>query len=177
MTDGFCMQGIPLAARSLRRAFHQGDDLEARRDMSLAALFSGLALANAGLGVVHGFAAPVGGRFPAPHGAVCAAILPHGMEINLRALRARMPDSEPLRRYQAVARILTGNPAASAEDGIAWVRDVCRELEIPPLKAYGIREQDVTLLVAEAARASSTKANPIVLTLEELTGTLMRSMN
>jgi alcohol dehydrogenase class IV len=76
VTDGFCVQGIPLAARSLRRAFHHGNDLEARRDMSLAALFSGLALANAGLGVVHGFAAPWAEGFRRPHGAVCAAILP-----------------------------------------------------------------------------------------------------
>jgi alcohol dehydrogenase class IV len=177
VTDGFCMQGIPLAARSLRRAFHHRTDLDARRDMSLAALFSGLALANAGLGVVHGFATPLGGRFPAPHGAVCAAILPHGMEINLRALRARMPQSDVQRRYQDVARILTGQPTASAEDGIAWVREVCRELEIPPLKAYGISEQDVPILVEEAARASSMKANPLVLTSEELQEVLTQSID
>jgi alcohol dehydrogenase class IV len=177
VTDGFSMQGIPLAARSLRQAFHHGDDLSARRDMSLVALFSGLALANAGLGVVHGFAAPLGGRFLAPHGAVCAAILPHGMEINLRALRARMPESDVLRRYQEVARILTGKPTASAEDGIAWVRDVCRELEIPPLKAYGIGEECVPILVEEAARASSMKANPLVLTLEELQEVLTQSID
>jgi alcohol dehydrogenase class IV len=145
--------------------------------MSLAALLSGLALANAGLGVIHGFAAPLGGRFDAPHGAVCAAILPHGMEINLRALRARVPQSDASRRYQDVARILTGNPAASAEDGIAWVNEIVRELEIPALNAYGIGEKDVPILVAEAARTSSTKANPLVLTQEELTEVLTHSMN
>lgn len=177
ITDGFCLQGIPLVARSLRQAFHHGDDVAARSDMSLAALFSGLALANAGLGVIHGFAAPLGGRFDAPHGAVCAAILPHGMEINLRALRARVPQSDALRRYKDVARILTGNPAASAEDGIAWVNEIVRELEIPALNAYGIGEKDVPILVAEAARASSTKANPLVLTPEELTEVLTHSMN
>ena len=80
----------------------------AREDMSVAALFGGLALANAGLGAVHGFAGPVGGMFPAPHGAVCAALLPHVMEMNLRALRARQPASETLPRYEEVARILTG---------------------------------------------------------------------
>ncbi len=168
MTDGFCVQGIPLPARSLRRAFHQGDDPEARRDMSLAALLSGLALANAGLGVVHGFAAPLGGRFPAPHGAVCAAILPYGMQINLRALRARAPQSAALRRYQEVARLLTGRPDANAEDGITWVREICRELEIPPLKAYGVGEPDVASLIAEAGKASSMKGNPLALTPEEL---------
>jgi len=176
VTDGFCVQGIPLAARSLRRAFHQGHDREARHDMSLAALFSGLALANAGLGVIHGFAAPFGGRFPAPHGAICAAILPYGMEMNLRALRARAPQSVALRRYQEVASMLTGRGDASAEDGIAWTREICRELEIPPLKAYGIGEQHVPDLIAEAARASSMKANPLPLTPEELAEVLELSI-
>lgn len=176
MTDGFCLQGIPLAARSLRRAFHHGNDPEARRDMSLAALFSGLALANAGLGVVHGFAAPLGGRFPAPHGAICAAILPYGMEINLRALRARAPQSDALGRYQEVARMLTGRPDANAEDVIPWVLELCQDLEIPPLKAYGIGEQDVPELIADAAKASSMKGNPLALTPEELGEILTRSM-
>jgi alcohol dehydrogenase class IV len=176
MTDGFCVQGIPLVARSLRRAFHQYHDPDARRDMSLAALFSGLALANAGLGVVHGFAAPLGGRFAAPHGALCAALLPYGMEINLRALRARAPQSGALDRYQEVASMLTGQTDATAEDGIVWAWEICQELEIPPLKAYGLGEQDVPELIAEAARASSMKANPIVLTPEELSEVLRWAM-
>jgi len=176
VTDGFCVRGIPLAARSLRRAFQEGTNPEARRDMSLAALFGGLALANAGLGVVHGFAAPLGGKFPAPHGAICAAILPYGMEINLRALRARAPQNEALRRYQEVARLLTGRADATAEDGIAWTRAICQDLEIPPLKAYGIGEQDVAALIPEAAKASSMKGNPLALTPEELLEVLMRSI-
>jgi alcohol dehydrogenase class IV len=176
VTDGFCVRGIPLAARSLRRAFHHGHESEARHDMSLAALLSGLALANAGLGVVHGFAAPLGGRFPAPHGAICAAILPYGMEINLRALRARDPQSIALRRYQEVGRMLTGWPGATAEDGITWTREICQELEIPPLKTYGMGEQDVPALIAEAAKASSMKGNPLALTPEELGEVLTRAM-
>jgi alcohol dehydrogenase class IV len=176
ITDGFCVQGVLLVARSLRRAFHYGQELEARRDMSLAALLSGLALANAGLGVIHGFAAPLGGRFAAPHGAICAAILPHGMEINLRALRARAPQSEALRRYQDVARLLTGRGDATAEDGITWAREICRELEIPPLQAYGVGEQDVPALVAEAAKASSMKGNPVALTQEELSEVLTKAV-
>ena len=176
VTDGFCVSGIPLAARSLRRAFHHGDDREARRDMSLAALFSGLALANAGLGVVHGFAAPLGGRFPAPHGAICAAILPYGIEINLRALRARAPNHEALGRYQEVARMLTLRGEASAEDAIRWTREICREFEIPPLKSYGMRAQDVPALIVEAAKASSMKGNPLPLTPEELGEVLTRAV-
>jgi alcohol dehydrogenase class IV len=176
VTDGLCVQGIQLVARSLRRAFHHGEQPEPRRDMALAALLSGMVLANAGLGVVHGFAAPLGGRFQAPHGAVCAAMLPSGMEGNLRALRERDPRSVALRRYEEIARLLTGRPAATADDGVAWARDICAEFEIPPLTVYGVSEQDVAGLVEESARTSSMKGNPLVLTPEELREILLRSI-
>jgi len=176
VTDGFCVQGIVLAARSLRRAFHHGEEPEPRRDMALAALFSGMALANAGLGVVHGFAAPLGGRYHAPHGAICAAILPYGMEMNLRALRARDPESIALRRYEEVARMLTGRPGATAEDGISWAREICREFGIPALSVYGVGEKDVPRLVEESAKTNSMKGNPLVLSPEELGEVLRRAI-
>ncbi len=131
MTDALCLRGMRLAAGALVRAWRDGGDREARRDMALASLFGGLALANAGLGAVHGFAAPVGGMFPAPHGAVCAALLPHAMEINIRALRSRASGGDALARYTEVARTLTGDAGARAEDGAVWVSGLCRELEIP----------------------------------------------
>ena len=74
MTDGLCVEGIRHAARSLRVAYNDGKNKSARADMAVASLFGGLALANAGLGAVHGFAGPIGGSFPAPHGAICAAL-------------------------------------------------------------------------------------------------------
>jgi alcohol dehydrogenase class IV len=168
LTDGFCLEGLRRISRSLRRAYHAGSDITAREDMSLASLLGGLALANAGLGVVHGFAAPVGGMFPAPHGAICAALLPHGMRINIRASHARAPESDTLRRYETVARLLTGRPDAAAEDGVEWVRQLCQELQIPPLSSYGIQERDVPILVEKASSASSTKGNPLTLTMDEL---------
>lgn len=168
LTDGFCLEGLPRVARSLRRAYQDGHNAEARQDMSLAALASGLALANAGLGIVHGFAGPLGGMIPAPHGAVVAALLPPGMEVNLRTLRARAPGSEALRRYESVARLLTERPDATAEEGVEWVAGLCRELKIAPLRSYGVREEDVPELVEKASKASSTKGNPIALTPEEL---------
>ena len=136
--------------------------------MALASLLGGLALANAGLGAVHGFAAPVGGMFDAPHGALCAALLAPVMETNIRALRARAPQSEALRRYDVVAQLLTGNPAARADEGVEWVKHTCAELKIPPLAAYGIGPDDTSTVVEKAARASSMKGNPIVLTADEL---------
>ena len=176
LTDGFCLEGIKRVSRSLRRAYHDGKDAEARADMSLAALLSGLCLANAGLGVVHGFAGPIGGMFPAPHGAVCAALLPHGMEANVRALRSRTPASDALRRYDEVARVLTARPDAGAEDGVHWVEEICRELEIPPLRTYGITDRDIPILIDKASQASSMKANPIALLPDELHEVLEQSL-
>jgi alcohol dehydrogenase class IV len=176
LTDGFCLEGLPRIRRSLHRAYHHGDDIEARTDMALASLLGGLSLANAALGIVHGFAAPIGGMFPVPHGAVCAALLPSGMSVNIRALRRRAPESESLRRYEMVARILTNRQDASPEDGSRWVSELCRELKVAPLESYGIGESHIPVLVEKASRASSTKGNPIVLTAGELGEILMESL-
>jgi alcohol dehydrogenase class IV len=176
ITDGFCIEGMRRVARSLRRACEQGDDLNAREDMALASLFGGLSLANAGLGAVHGFAAPIGGMFHAPHGAVCAALLPHVTEVNLRALQERRSDSEALFRYDSAAKILTGSEKATAVDGIRWIVELCKALQIAGLRAYGITQADIEALVEEAAKASSMKVNPIVLTREELTEALQEAL-
>ncbi len=168
LMDAICVDGIRHVAGALRRAYHNGTDRDARCDMALASLFGGLALANAGLGVVHGFAAPLGGSWKAPHGALCAALLPHGMAANVAALRARAPQHPALERYTAIARLLTGLNEASAEDGIDWVRALCVELKVPPLRAWGITEADLPGVVEKAARASSMQANPLQLTGEEL---------
>jgi alcohol dehydrogenase class IV len=168
MTDMFCVEGMRRAAVALPRVWTNPDDREARAGMSFASLLGGLSLANAGLGAVHGFAAPLGGMFPAPHGAACAAVLPYAMETNVRALRLRDPESPALARFHEIGRLLTANPHASAEDGVSWIRDLCRKLEIPPLRAYGVTPHDIPALVEKAARASSMKANPLVLTPQEL---------
>jgi alcohol dehydrogenase class IV len=176
MTDGLCVDGIRRAAQSLQVAFNDGQNKPAREDMAAASLFGGLALANAGLGAVHGFAGPIGGSFPAPHGAICAALLPHVMCANIQALRQRAPDSEALRRYDEVARLLTGNAPAAADAGVEWVRQLVTDLQIPPLGIYGIKLEHVAELVKKAMQASSLKANPIALTPEELAETLRQAL-
>jgi alcohol dehydrogenase class IV len=176
MTDMFCVDGMRRVAASLSRAYHHGDDVQARESMSFASLLGGLALANAGLGAVHGFAAPLGGMFDAPHGSVCAALLPVAMEINVRALRGREPDGDALRRYAHVAEILTGEPGATPERGVAWVRELCAELNIPTLTTYGVTTDAVPELVAKAAKASSMKGNPLPLTDAEMTELVTRAL-
>ena len=176
MTDLFSLDGMRCAAQSLERAFLDGSDREARAGMCRASLLGGMSLANAGLGAVHGFAAPIGGMFQAPHGSVCAALLPHVMEANIRALQARQPEGEALRRCQRVARVLTGDAAARAEDGVEWVRGICARLRIPSLGTYGIGPPDVSTLVEKARQASSMKGNPIELTAEELRDVLGRAL-
>src|ERR1017187_3311404 len=172
MTDALCVEGIRRAARSLSVAFSKGQDKDAREDMAVASLFGGLALANAGLGAVHGFAGPIGGSFSAPHGAICAALLPHVMAMNLRALRRRDPHGAALFRYEEAAWWLTGDSKAKADDGVKWVRALVTDLKVPRLGSFGIQPTHIADLVIKAAKASSMKTNPIVLTPEELTETL-----
>ena len=176
MTDGFCLDGIRRVAISLPRAYANDGDREARTGMAYASLLGGLALANAGLGVVHGFAAPIGGMFGAPHGAICAALLAEGMRTNIRALRKRAPAGGSIGRYREIASIVTGDREASPEDGAAWVEALVHRLSVPGIATWGIRDCDVPELVAKAERASSMKANPIVLTASELTAVLEQSL-
>jgi alcohol dehydrogenase class IV len=166
LTDSLCREGMARAARSLRAACAEGDDLAAREDICVASLFSGLALANAKLGAVHGIGGPFGGMFPgAPHGAVCARLLPAACALNVRLLEERGGDAS---RFAEVARILTGNPAAAPADGVAWVEELCAELEVPPLSQWGFAESDFDDLAERAARASSMKGNPLELSPDEI---------
>ena len=168
LTDAVCREGMRRVARSLRRAHEDGDDIEAREDMAIVSLFGGLALANAKLGAAHGFAGPAGGMFPAPHGAICARVLPDVMAANVWALQQRDPDNPALRRYDEIAAILTGRRNADAVEGVVWVRDLCKALNVPPLSQYGMTAGDIPTLVEKAAKSSSMQGNPIKLTPDEM---------
>ncbi|WP_406694318.1 iron-containing alcohol dehydrogenase [Singulisphaera sp. Ch08] len=166
-TDGVCREGLARAARSLPLAYHDGSDLAAREDMALAALFSGIALANARLGAVHGFAGVLGGATGHPHGALCARLLPFVMEANIRAVSER-GDPATLQRYIEIARTLTGDASATLRDGVTRVHELCAELKIPPLREAGLSVADCSRLIPLAQRASSMKGNPVTLLDSEL---------
>jgi alcohol dehydrogenase class IV len=176
ITDAICREGMARTARSLRRAYADGNDTDARADMSLASLFGGLALANAGLGAVHGFAGPLGGMFRAPHGAICGRLLPHVMAANIHALGNREPDNPALRRYQEAARLLSARPEATASDGAAWVAELAEELAVPPLSQYGMTADDIPAAVERAAKASSMKGNPVSLTSGQMQDILAKAL-
>ncbi len=175
LTDALCREGIRRAAGSLERAVADGSDLDARSDLALAALFSGLALANAGLGAVHGFAAPLGGRHRAPHGAVCAALLAPVWQANLAAVRDA-GDTPTLAKFREAAVLLTGDPAATPEQGTACLSGLTARLRIPGLAAHGLRESDLAEVVRQAAAASSMKGNPVPLGPEVLQAILRRAL-
>jgi len=175
-TDALCTTGLKHAAVSLARAFHAGGDARAREGMALASLFSGLALANAGLGAVHGLAGPMGGMFAAAHGNLCAALLPSVMSVNVTALEARLPTSPALKRYREVASILTGQAEARIEEGVAWVSDLCQQLNVPGLSSYGVTTKDFPAIVEKSLFASSMRGNPVELTKKEVVRVLELSM-
>ena len=176
MADVFCREGMQRVSRCLVPVFSDGENRAARESMSFASLLGGLALANAGLGVIHGFAGVLGGMLGAPHGALCAALLPHGIAINIRALRKRTPEHVALQKYSEVARILMGDSEAEAEDSTLWVSALCDQLRVAPLRSHGLKHSQIPELVEKTEKASSTKANPIALTSEELTEIAERAL-
>jgi alcohol dehydrogenase class IV len=176
LSDALCLAGIRHAAGALGRAVRRGDDVDAREAMAIASLFGGLALSNSGLGAVHGLAGPLGGMLGAPHGALCAVLVPGVVQANSRALAARDPDHPSRPRLDEVARILTGRASATAEDGAVWLRDAAREFGMPGLAAYGLPATSIPDVINRGRRANSMKANPIDLTTEELAAVLDAAM-
>lgn len=177
-TDALAREGIRRSARSLARAAAQGlaDDAAGRDDLAVASLFGGLCLANSGLGAVHGFAAVLGARYRAPHGAVCGALLPAVVATNLSALRAREPEHPALGRIGEIAGLLTGSRDARADDAAPWLWRLRSDLDVPGLAGYGVAESDIPSLVEQGRKASSMKGNPLVLQDAELAAILTASL-
>jgi len=168
VTDCLCREGLYRVGRSLRQAWLNGDDLDAREDMSLAALFSGMALANAGLGAVHGFAAVIGGMTEIPHGIVCARLLYPVLRVNLERLRKTDGTSSILQKFHEMGRILTGNSGAHAEEGLEWIRLLCTEFCLLSLGPAGLRDKDFTTIAAMAQQSNSMRGNPVELSQGDL---------
>ena len=176
ITDAFAKEGLTRAARSLKKAYDQGDDIDAREDMAITSLFGGISLANAKLGAVHGFAGVLGGMFPIPHGVVCARLLPFVTRKNIEVLNARDPQNPAVKRYEDVAQLLTGNPKAKAMDGVTWLEELCKHLDVAPLSHFGVKEEHFEEIINKSMKASSMKGNPIELTFDELKDILQQAL-
>jgi alcohol dehydrogenase class IV len=183
MTDALAAEGIRLAARSLRKAVADGSDLAAREDMALAALFSGITLSNAGLGAVHGFAAPLGANFPVPHGVVCARLLSPVIAANTQALRQQSPDHPALLRYETIGYELESlefRHTHTVQDPFslltAWTSGLVQEFDIPPLSRYGLTESHIPEIVSLAKKSSSMRYNPIPLADDALANILRSAL-
>ena len=176
LTDGLAREGLRRAAAGLRAAYADGSDLGARADMAMCSLLGGIALANAKLGAVHGLAGVIGGTADVPHGMACAALLAPVVEANVRVLRSGRPGGPDLDRYTEAARLLTGSPAASIDDGLTWIRETVSQLAVPGLAAFGIGPQHVDDVAAKAGRSSSMQGNPVALTHSDLRAIVLQAL-
>jgi alcohol dehydrogenase len=149
----------------------------ARERMAYAALCSGICLAQAGLGAVHGLASPLGAQYPIPHGAACGATLVASTRANIAALETRDPGNRALGRYAAVGRLFTGRAdtdyRAACSAFVHALESLTASLSVLRLSSFGITESSIPALVADS-RGSSMKTNPIVLTDDEI-GSILRA--
>ncbi len=171
-TDGFCREGLGLAARSLEVVFDNPDRLESRQDMLLAGYFSGVALANAGLGAVHGFAGPMGGMFGIPHGEICATLLPTVFQHNSRIIHNRPADESGVadlrNRFLELARIICRDPTATVESLLHRLKQFRSLLGIRSLREMGVESSGWPRIIEKAGAASSMKGNPVPLGADDL---------
>jgi alcohol dehydrogenase len=168
-TDTLIESALPRVRDCLAGAVKDRDaGVTARSGMAYAALISGIALANAGLGVVHGLASPIGGFFPVPHGVVCGTLLLPAIETTIRELRRVQPQAAALDKYGNAGALLSGNRVLNRDQGIdALIKVIGRftdELPIPRLSAFGITQNDVDAIVAGAGN----KNNPVRLDREQI---------
>jgi alcohol dehydrogenase class IV len=177
-TDGLALSGVASVRESLWPWYEEAEAApRGRTGMAYAALISGITLAQAGLGAVHGLASPLGAYFPVPHGIVCGTLLAVSTEVNIRALRQRVSQSPTLAKYAQLGRVFSGKPELGSE--AAWEALVetlwewTERLDLPRLGNFGLGEADLERVVANC-RAGSMKTNPLVLCDEELTEILRR---
>ncbi len=172
-TDALSLKGVISIRESLPGCYIDGNDIEARAGMSFAALTSGICLANAGLGVVHGFASSIGGMYDIPHGIICGTLMAVSNEINVRELRENKNNKEALEKYATLGRIFLETKNRSDDyyiDGfISYLHNLTSELCLPGLKKMGVNEKDMEHICA----STECKNNPVKLEKDELMEILM----
>lgn len=169
MTDALCLPAIETGLPALM-ILMRNEDAEARDTMAWTSLCGGLALANAGLGVVHGLAGPLGGLSGASHGAICGALLPHGMIAN-----ADRASGETARRIGQVQDSLARALKTGADDAFPALCKWARDAGLPGLDAQGVTDDHRARAAVMAASSSSMRANPVPLDETALAGIMERA--
>jgi alcohol dehydrogenase len=176
LTDSIALSGLTRIARSLEKAVDEPENPEAREDMAYAALCSGITLANAGLGVVHGFASSVGGRYSIPHGLICGTLMGVANEFTLNRLLKENPDENSVKKYSEVGKLFYGvngrDDVFYAEFLINKIHDLIERFDLPKLGAYNFREREIEKI----AELTSCKYNPVQHDTSELGGMLLRRL-
>jgi alcohol dehydrogenase class IV len=175
-TDALSIEGLKAIKASLIRSYSDGEDIDARTGMSFAALTSGICLANAGLGVVHGFASSIGGMFDIPHGLICGTLMAKSNEINIRELRKKAANSAALKKYADLGRLFLESAGRSDEyyidSFIAILYKLKSDLRLTGLRKSGLSEKEVRIISSE----TEIKNNPVKLAEEDLAEILLSSL-
>ncbi|MFX0124831.1 MAG: iron-containing alcohol dehydrogenase [Candidatus Hodarchaeota archaeon] len=166
LTDAWALLGVEKAFKSLLTCYNDGQSLNARKDMALASLLSGICLANAGLGAIHGFASPMGG-LKIPHGVICAALLKPTIEANIKELKKMDSENITLKKYAKLGEIISKKSQPSINEAhrvlVDYLGRLTQELKIPTLSKFGLNDSDIGIIVDKAKKSSSMRYNPIKL--------------
>lgn len=165
-TDALCRTAIPKGLAALHRLM-DGEDPTSRDSMAWVSLSGGLALANSGLGAVHGLAGVIGGMTGAAHGAICGALLPHVLRANRAALPYSASASE---RFDEVSSWISA--AFGTADPIDALERWMHDAGLPRLSAQGLHPEDHAAVAEAGAFSSSMKANPVTLSTADLIAVL-----
>jgi len=175
-TDALAIEGLKAIKESLIRSYNNGEDIEARTGMSFAALTSGICLANAGLGVVHGFASSIGGMFDIPHGLICGTLMAKSNEINIRELRKNDKNHVALKKYAILGKLFidksSHNEVYYTDGFVNYLHNLTNDLQLPGLRKSGLDEENVSIVCS----MTEIKNNPVKLAFENLVEILLKSL-
>ncbi|NLA47887.1 MAG: iron-containing alcohol dehydrogenase [Bacteroidales bacterium] len=174
-TDALATEGLKAVKSSLLRAYRNGKDSDARTGMAFAALTSGICLANAGLGVVHGFASAAGAMYDIPHGLICGTLMAASNEMTVSRLREKSGSQPFLGKYASLARLFLDDAGGKSDDRlidefIEYLYELTAELSLPGLRQAGIGEDGLEKI----ALNTESKNNPVKLETGDLTAILQK---
>lgn len=168
ITDALAVEGLKYISNSLLKAYRDGSDLEARTDMAMAAYLSGVTLANAGLGLVHGFASSIGGYFEIPHGVICSSLMFAANKLTVRKLRKEKKNDRALRKYSTIGKMFAKQSGQTDDyyiDALLQaIAELASEMKIPSLTQFGITSNNFQKIIT----ATDNKNNPVALNTEEM---------